>query len=161
MTNYKIVDKSAFTVIGFGTTVQFGEGDDKFAHVQRQKLALWQAVSTDGRLDQLKTLSTDSRLLAVNEAINQEMWYYAGVFSTAEAPEGSRAINFPQGKYLVVNGTASNPGDLYAKLEGLVFGQVLPNLDEYAYVGGPNAAVETSANAKEASGEMWVPIIEK
>ena len=161
MSNYELKTKAAFNVIGFGTTVQYGEGADKFSHIVAQKQALWQSVSQDGRLETLKQLATDGRLLAVNEAVNQEMWCYAGVISDAPAPANARSINFPAGDYLVVKGQAATPGELFGQLEGQVFGQILPNATNFAYVGGPNTGVQTGTTAAGFAGEMWVPVVKK
>lgn len=161
MTKYQLESKDAFAVIGFGTTVQYGEGADKFAHITAQKQTLWQDIAADGRLDTLKKVAADHRLLAVNEAVNQEMWYYAGVISDQAAPQDAKTINFPAGEYLVVTGQAATPGELFGQLEGQVFGQVLPNTQDFAYVGGPNAAVETSVNDAGVQGEMWVPVVRR
>ena len=159
MTDFQLENKDAFTVIGFGTTVQYGEGNDKFAHIARQKSKLWQDVAQNGQLKQLEKLASDDRMLAVNEAVNQEMWYYAGVISAAKAPATARAINFPASQYLVVAGHAATPGELFGQLEGKVFGQILPNAKDFAYVGGPNAGVRNSVDADGVTGEMWVPVV--
>lgn len=161
MQEYQLETKDAFTVIAFGTTVHYGEGNDKFAKIAREKAELWQKVTSNGQIEELSKLAVDSRLVAVNESINQEMWYYAGVISDAQVPEGARAINFPKGQYLVVAGTASNPGELFGQLEGKVFGQILPTATDFAYVGGPNAAVRNAVTDEGVSGEMWVPVVSK
>lgn len=161
MAEYKLENKEAFTVIGFGTTVQYGEGDDKFAHIARQKSQLWEDVAKKGQIGQLQQLATDPRMMAINEAVNQEMWYYAGVISDAEVPEGARAINFPAGQYLVVAGQAATPGEMFGQLEGKVFGQILPSAKDFAYVGGPNAAVRNTVSEDGVTGEMWVPVVSK
>ena len=111
--------------------MQYGEGADKFAQITRQKQQLWNDVTADGRLKQLTDLAPDSHLFAVNEAYQNEMWYYAGVESNAEAPENARAISFPDSQYLVVTGAAENPGQLFAMLEGEVKaqGRELSDLD--------------------------------
>ncbi|WP_252898945.1 effector binding domain-containing protein [Secundilactobacillus odoratitofui] len=112
----------------------------------------------DGRLKQLTDLAPESNLFAINEAYQDEMWYYAGVKSDAEAPAGARSIAFPDAQYLVVTGTAATPGELFGRLEGEAFGQVLPSNDEYAYVGGPNASVELGTDADGVHGELWIPV---
>lgn len=155
---FSIQHKTAFNLIGFGRTVQYGTGDDKFTQIVRQKAELWADAEADGRLKQLTDLAPDSKLFAINEAYQDEMWYYAGVQSDAEAPAGARSIAFPDAQYLVVVGTAATPGELFGRLEGEAFGQVLPNNDDYAYVGGPNAAVELSTDADGVHGELWIPV---
>lgn len=155
---YSIQHKSAFTILGFGRTVQYGEGVDKFAQITRQKQQLWNDVTADGRLKQLTDLAPDSNLFAVNEAYQNEMWYYAGVESSADAPANARAISFPDSEYLVVTGAAENPGQLFAMLEGEAFGKALGEIGDYAYVGGPNAAVTLGEADGMVTGEMWIPV---
>lgn len=155
---YSIEPKSAFTILGFGRTVQYGEGADKFAQITRQKQQLWTDVTADGRLKQLTDLAPASHLFAVNESYQNEMWYYAGVESDAKAPANARAIAFPDSQYLVVSGSAANAGQLFAQLEGEAFGQALGEIGDYAYVGGPNAAVLLEEVDGVVSGEMWIPV---
>ncbi|WP_125708256.1 GyrI-like domain-containing protein [Lacticaseibacillus porcinae] len=155
---YSIEHKTAFTILGFGRTVQYGEGADKFAQITRQKQALWEAVTADGRLKQLTDMAPDSHLFAVNEAYQNEMWYYAGVASDAEAPANARAISFPESQYLVVTGSAATAGQLFGMLEGEAFGKALGEIGDYAYVGGPNAAVVLSDVDGDVTGEMWIPV---
>ncbi|WP_252898944.1 hypothetical protein [Secundilactobacillus odoratitofui] len=38
---FSIQHKTAFNLIGFGRTVQYGAGDDKFTQIVRQKAELW------------------------------------------------------------------------------------------------------------------------
>lgn len=155
---HSLQHKDAFTILGFGRTVQYGEGADKFAQITRQKQALWDAVEKDGRLATLTGLAPESKLFAVNEAYQGEMWYYAGVASAADAPAGARSIAFPDAQYLVVAGSAPDAGQLFAALEGEAFGQALGALAGYAYVGGPNTAVVLGTDEAGVHGEMWIPV---
>lgn len=57
------------------------------------------------------------------------MMHYAGVMAEASAaPEGTRVIQFPKGKYLVVKGEGKTADELNNKLAGVAFGQLLPML---------------------------------
>jgi hypothetical protein len=46
-------------------------------------------------------------------------------------------------------------------LTGIAFGQVLPEADNFAYVGGPNATVEMGQRDGLVYGEMWIPVVKK
>ncbi|WP_100489332.1 GyrI-like domain-containing protein [Sporolactobacillus pectinivorans] len=158
MSAYEIQTKEAFTVLGYGTRLP---GD--YAQIPAAKAAWWQTVINDGRWDQLKNLADNDLEFAVNEAVNNEMWYYSGVQSNAELPDGkdSRAIQFPAGEYLVIAGSADNEGQLFGQLEGAAFGEVLSNVTDFAYVGGPNTSVKTSEIDGKVSGEIWIPVVRK
>ncbi|MCL1632791.1 GyrI-like domain-containing protein [Sporolactobacillus sp. CPB3-1] len=158
MSNYEIQTKDAFTVLAYGTKLP-----DDYAQIPAAKAAWWQTVMNDGRWDQLKRLADNDLEFAVNEAVNGEMWYYSGVQSNAELPEGknTRAIQFPAGEYLVIAGSADNPGQLFGQLEGIAFGEILANATDFAYVGGPNTSVQTSETAGQVNGEIWIPIVRK
>lgn len=156
MANYKIETKPAFTVLGLDKVLT---GD--FASMGQQKADFWQTVNTDHALDNLAGLNDYP--FAVNEAINGEFHYYAGrqVSADTTAADGQRLIEFPAGKYLVITGSAADQMSLYNSLEGPAFGEILPQLDDYAYVGGPNTSYVTGTDAGGVHGEMLVPLVEK
>jgi len=158
MTNTKIIKKSAFTVLGLGTTLS---GD--YQQLPAQKKAFWEQVTTDGRLATLKQQAQNTLEFAVNEAIDGAMHFYAGVQTAAEVSVGTdqREIHFPASEYLVVSGQAKSVPELFASLEGLAFGQALPSLTDKAYVGGPNATVITAKQADGVTGELWIPVVSK
>ncbi|WP_202621489.1 effector binding domain-containing protein [Anaerocolumna sedimenticola] len=70
-------------------------------------------------------------------------------------------IQFPKGEYLVVTGEGKTAEELNNKLAGLAFGQALPEATNYAYVGGPNTAVEMGLRNGLLVGEMWIPVVRK
>ncbi|MFX3619094.1 MAG: GyrI-like domain-containing protein [Sporolactobacillus sp.] len=158
MADYEIQTKKAFTVLAYGTKMP-----DDYAQIPAAKAAWWQKIMEDGRWEQLKRLADNDLEFAVNEAVNNEMWYYSGVQASVELPDGkdSRAIQFSAGEYLIVAGSADSAGQLFGQLEGTAFGKILANATDFAYVGGPNAAVQTSATASQVNGEIWIPIIRK
>lgn len=43
----------------------------------------------------------------------------------------------------------------------LAFGQALPNLDDFAYVGGPNAVVIKNNQSNQITGEIIIPVVAK
>lgn len=44
-------------------------------------------------------------------------------------------------------------------LTGIAFSQVLPEAENFAYVGGPNATVEMGQRDGFVYGEMWIPVV--
>lgn len=151
--------KDRFTVLGLGTELQSDYTD--FAGISKEKSDFWLAVKEDGRLDTLKAISTNDYIFAVNEAVNNKMMHYAGVMTEATVSEESRIIEFPKGEYLVVKGEGQTAEELSNKLSGIAFGQVLPEANNFAYVGGPNATVEMGQRNGYVFGEMWIPVVRK
>ncbi|MCZ8533727.1 Predicted transcriptional regulator YdeE, contains AraC-type DNA-binding domain [Paenisporosarcina quisquiliarum] len=159
MENYSLEEKDRFTVLGLGTELQSDYTD--FAGISKEKSDFWLAVKEDGRLDTLKAISTNDYIFAVNEAVNNKMMHYAGVMTEATVSEESRIIEFPKGEYLVVKGEGQTAEELSNKLSGIAFGQVLPEANNFAYVGGPNATVEMGQRNGYVFGEMWIPVVRK
>ncbi len=159
MADYTLEEKDSFTVLGFGTELKSDYTD--FVGLNKEKSDFWQAVSQDGRLDTLKKLATNDYVFAVNEAVNNKMMHYAGVMTEETVPEATRVIQFPKGDYLVVKGEGKTADELNNMLAGIAFGQVLPEVKNYAYVGGPNATVEMGQRNGLVFGEMWIPVVRK
>jgi predicted transcriptional regulator YdeE len=160
MADYTLEEKDSFTVIGLGTELKSHYTD--FAGLNKEKADFWQAASQDGRLDTLKSLAVNDYIFAVNEAVNNKMMHYAGVMAEASAaPEEARVIQFPKGEYLVVKGEGKTADELNNMLAGIAFGQVLPEAKDFAYVGGPNTAVEMGQGNGIVYGEMWIPVVRK
>lgn len=161
MADYVLEKKAGFTVFGLGTELKSDYTD--YAGINKEKSDFWQAVSEDGRLDALKASATNDYVFAVNEAVNNKMMHYAGVMTEATVPasEGSRVIQFPNGEYLVVKGEGKTADELNNKLAGIAFGQVLPEAQNFAYVGGPNASVMMGQRDGLVVGEMWIPVVRK
>ncbi len=89
------------------------------------------------------------------------MMHYAGVMTDETLPEATRVIEFPKGEYVVVKAEAITADELSQTLTGLAFGQVLPELKDVTYVGGPNATVEMGQQNGFVYGEMWIPVVRK
>ncbi|WP_059171653.1 GyrI-like domain-containing protein [Bacillus sp. FJAT-27445] len=159
MADYNIEEKDSFTVLGIGTELKSDYTD--YAGINKEKADFWRAVKEDGRLDTLKALATNDYVFTVNEAVNNKMMHYAGVMTEATLPEATRIIQFPKGEYLVVKGEANTAEELSNTLTGIAFGQVLPEVNDYAYVGGPNAAVEMGQLNGMVYGEFWIPVVRK
>ncbi|MCY8065645.1 GyrI-like domain-containing protein [Bacillus haynesii] len=159
MTNYILVEKDSFTVLGIGTELKSDYTD--YAGINKEKADFWQSIKQDGRLDTLKSIATNDFILAVNEAVNNKMMHYAGVMTESSVPGESRVIQFPKGEYLIVKGEGTTSDELSNKLTGIAFGQVLPEAENFAYVGGPNATVEMGLRNGLVYGEMWIPVVKK
>lgn len=159
MADYTLEQKDSFTVLGLGTELKSNYTD--YVGINKEKSDFWQAVSQDGRLESLKAIATNDYIFAVNEAVNNKMMHYAGVMTEAAVPEEARVIQFPKGDYLVVKGEEKTADELNNKLAGLAFGQVLPEVKNFAYVGGPNATVEMGQRNGLIFGEMWIPVVKR
>ncbi|HDR7794533.1 TPA: effector binding domain-containing protein [Bacillus luti] len=158
MKNYTLEEKESFIVLGIGTEIKSAYTD--FVGINKEKEDFWSAVKQDGTLDTLKALATNDYIFSVSEAVNNKMMYYAGVMTEAQIEE-CRVIQFPKGEYLVVKGEGKTAEELSNKLTGIAFGQVLPEVKDVAYVGGPNAAVEMGERDGLVFGEMWIPVVRK
>lgn len=159
MTNYTLEEKDSFIVLGIGTELKSDYTD--YAGINKEKADFWEAVKQDGSLDTLKAVAENDYIFAVNEAVNNKMMYYAGVMTEESLPEATRVIQFPKGEYLVVKGEGKTAEELSNTLTGIAFGQVLPEAQNFAYVGGPNATVEMGERNGLVFGEVWIPVVRK
>ncbi|PZD96551.1 transcriptional regulator [Paenibacillus sambharensis] len=159
MASYTLEEKESFTVTGIGTELKSDYTD--YAGINKEKENFWRAVEQDGMLDALKAVAANDYIFAVSEAVNHKMMYYAGVMTEASVQGEHRVIQFPKGPYLVVKGEGKTAEELSNKLTGIAFGQVLPAAENFAYVGGPNAAVEMGQRDGIVFGEMWIPVVKK
>lgn len=157
MKNFSIEEKDSFIVLGIGVELKSDYRD--FLGLKAEKTAFWNAIETDGRLSALKDMAANGYLFAVNESVNNKMMHYAGVLSEGGSLENARLIQFPKGKYLVVQGEADSFEALEKQLTQIAFGQVLPSATEFAYVGGPNAMVQKEQQDDLFKGEMWIPVV--
>lgn len=157
MTNYSLEEKDSFTVLGFGIELKSDYTDQ--ASINKEKANFWQAVNQDGRLDKLKSIATNDYIFIINEAVNNKMMHYAGVMTEESLPEATRLIEFPKGEYIVVKGEANTDEELSNKLTGKAFGEVLMEVTDVSYVGGPNTAVVMGQQNGLVYGEMWIPVV--
>ena len=157
MANYTLEEKDSFTVLGFGTEITSDYMDQ--AGINKEKADFWQAVNEDGTLDKLKAVAKNDYIFIVNEAVNNKMMHYAGVMTDQTLPDATRLIEFPKGEYIVVKGEADTDEALSNKLTSLAFGEVLMEVTDVSYVGGPNAAVLMGERDGSVYGEMWIPVV--
>lgn len=129
--------------------------------INKEKEDFWQAVHQDGRLEKLKTVGNNDYIFVVNEAVNNKMMHYVGVMTDETLPEATRLIQFPEGEYIVVKGEANTDEELSNKLTGMAFGEVLMEVTDVSYVGGPNTAVLMGQEDDLTYGEMWIPVVRK
>jgi len=159
MADYLLEEKDSFTVLGIGTDLKSDYTD--YVGINKEKADFWQAVNQDGRLDKLKKIAANDDVFVVNEAVNNKMMHYVGVMTKESLPEATRLIEFPKGEYIVVKGEANTEEELSNKLTGIAFGQVLVEIADVSYVGGPNAAVVMGQRDGLVFGEMWIPVVRK
>jgi len=157
--NYSLEEKNSFTVLGIGTELKSHYTD--YVGINKEKVDFWQAINQDGTLNKLKAIATNDYIFVVNEAVNNKMMHYAGVMSEESSPEASRLIQFPKGEYIVVKGEAHTDEELSNKLTSIAFGEVLREVTDVSYVGGPNAAVVMGQRDGLVYGEMWIPVVRK
>lgn len=151
MAKYRIEEKPDFTVTGIGVELKSSNTD--FVGLAAEKQAFEQKVIGNGTIDALKQAAENHYFFTVNEPYNGKMMYYVGV-QTVRCPN-TTIIPFPKGTYLVVIALAESPEELRNDLTNTAFGHVLREVEDYAYVGGPNAVVEmgvTNGKYMEKSG---------
>ncbi|MGN7170438.1 GyrI-like domain-containing protein [Paenibacillus cellulositrophicus] len=159
MAAFTIEEKDSFIVVGIGTELKSEYTD--YAGMNKEKENFSRTVEQDGRLDALKTVAANDYIFAVNELVNGKRMYYIGVMTEASLSEEHRVIQFPKGPYLVIKGEGKTADDLSRTLTGIAFGQILPEAENFAYVGGPNATVEMGHRDNLVYGEMWIPVVKK
>lgn len=159
MAAYTLEEKDSFIVLGIGTELKSDYRD--YAGMNREKESFWREVEQDGRLAAIKAIAANDYIFAVNEAVNHKRMYYAGVMTETSVTEEHRLIQFPKGPYLVIKGEGKTADELSSMLTGIVFSQVLPEAENFAYVGGPNATVEMGQRDGFVYGEMWIPVVKK
>lgn len=159
MSVYKLEEKAAFIVLGYGIDLKSDYTD--YMGVAKEKADFWSDVKEDGTLDKLQTVADNGYVFAVNEAYQNKMMYYAGVLTDKTLPDATRIIEFPESMYVIVSGEADSREELENTLTGITFGQALMKVQDYHYVGGPNAAVNMGQKEGKYFGEMWIPVVAK
>lgn len=157
MSNYYLEDKDAFRVTGIGTELTAHYTD--FTEIQKQKTNFWDKVNQGGTINDLLSISTNKFLFVVNEAYDNKMMHYVGVETEKDLTNATRIIEFPAGKYVVVEGYAEESEALNDYLTNTTFGEILGQITDYAYVGGPNAVVQMGLRDGKYFGQMWIPVV--
>lgn len=159
MTDYKLQSKASFNVAGTGVELKSHYTD--FMGINQEKTDFYKKIQTNGTFDKLKSVAKTPELFLVNEAYDDKMMYYFGVQTDETLPEVTRNIEFPASEYLIISGTSSDIESLAMQLTGSAFGDVLMNLSDYAYVGGPNTVVVNEQKENQVTGEIWIPVVKQ
>jgi predicted transcriptional regulator YdeE len=125
-----------------------------------EKADLWRELQADGRWAALKAKARGPLEFGINEAVDGQFMYYAGVFTDEVVEDATRVINFPAGEYLVIRATGKGD-EIWGNLDMAAFGEILPQAEDFAYVGGPNANVMFSEEDGIITGQKWIPIVRK
>lgn len=159
MSNYTLEKKAAFSVIGVGVELKSPYTD--LAGIAKEKQTFDEESQANGLIDKLRRIASNDYFFTINEAYDNKIMYYLGVKSDESIPEVTRVIQFPEGMYVIVSGEADSPEELRRTLTGMAFGQILGLINDYHYIGGPNAVVEMGQNNGQFTGEMWIPVIKR
>jgi len=157
MAHHYFEDKEAFTLIGISTELVADYTD--FEEINKQKAAFWQKVNEDGTVQKLIDESIDGHLFVINEAVDNKMMHSVGVQADHEIDGTVKVTDFPEGKYLIIEDKADDRQTLNDLLTYAAFGQVLNEITDYAYVGGPNAVVHMEIKEDQHLGQMWLPVV--
>lgn len=158
MTDYKIEHKKPFTLTAYGFSIQSNFRDA--AALQKEKAEFWGKLKADGRFDKLKAAAKDDREWSVNEVYQGKPWNYFAVEARKSVDDATRIIEFPESEYVVIAGSGEKEA-LFDQLTYLAFGEVLPRIPDYAYIGGPNATYRVDNGNGTCYGEFWVPVVKK
>jgi predicted transcriptional regulator YdeE len=158
MANYSIEMKKSFTLTAYGYTIQSNFQD--MQAMQKEKAAFWDSLKADRRYDKLKSAAKNDREWSVNEVYQDKPWNYFAVEAGSSVPDATRVIEFPEGEYIVVAGTGDKE-TLFDQLTYQAFGEVLPAVTDYAYIGGPNATYRQDRGDGTYYGEFWAPVVRK
>lgn len=157
MTEYFISHYDAFSVTAYGKALS---KDKNPFELVGEKAQLFTDLHADGRWDKLKSVAKNDWEFSVNEAVDGEFMFYAGVFTDEEVEDATRVINFPAGEYLVIKATGTD-SEVWPALDKAAFAEILPQATDFAYVGGPNANVQMAVNDGVITAQKWIPIVRK
>lgn len=157
MTEYTLEKMDAFNVTAYGKALSMDKNPFELAG---EKASLWAEIEADGRWDALKATATAPLEFGVNEAVDGQFMYYAGVLTNVEVTDATRVINFPAGEYLVIKATGTD-NEVWPALDKAAFAEILPQATDFAYVGGPNANVQMAVNDGVITAQKWIPIVRK
>lgn len=158
MTQYTIEHKKSFTLTAYGFSIRSNFHD--ITALQKEKAEFWGKLKADGRFDKLKAAAKNDREWSVNEVYQGKPWNYFAVEAGKSVDDATRIIEFPESEYIVVAGTGEKEA-LFDHLTYIAFGEVLPQITDYAYIGGPNATYRIDNGNGAYYGEFWVPVVKK
>ena len=158
MAEYTIEHKKFFTLTAYGFSIRSNFQD--MTALQKEKAEFWGRLKADGRFDKLKVAAKDDREWSVNEVYQGKPWNYFAVEAGKSVGDATRIIEFPESEYIVVAGTGEKEA-LFDQLTYHAFGDVLPRITDYAYIGGPNATYRLDKGDGSFYGEFWVPVVKR
>lgn len=158
MANYTVEHKKSFTLTAYGFSIQSNFQDAPA--FQKEKAEFWGGLKADGRFDKLKAAAKDDREWSVNEVYQGRPWNYFAVEASKSVADATRNIEFPESEYIVLAGTGDKE-TLFDQLTYRAFGEVLSQITDYAYIGGPNATYRKENGDGTFYGEFWVPVVKK
>lgn len=157
--DYRIVDKDAFRVIGYGTEVPLvHEGQnaaivDFVSGIGSQDLARMKALSDQEPHGIVAAVERDDPSWAEGTPVD----YLHGVVSSSSAPEDMTERAVPAGTWVVFTGRGKAP-EAVQYLWRDVFTQWFPS-NPYRSVPGPEVLrTELSEDKKEMAYELWLPV---
>ncbi|QJC50447.1 AraC family transcriptional regulator [Paenibacillus albicereus] len=158
MAAYALEFKKSFTLTAYGFSIQSKVQDRQAMH--KEKAEFWDKLKTDGRFSKLKEAAKNDREWSVNEVYRGTAWNYFAVEAGRSVPDATRIIEFPESEYIVVAGSGDKE-TLFDELTYRAFGEVLAQVTDYAYVGGPNATYREDSGDGTFYGEFWVPVVKR
>src|SRR5690606_22360407 len=136
MQAHTIERKPSFTLTAYGFSIRSDFQD--LSALRQEKAAFWGQLKADGRFHKLKDAAKDDREWSVNEVYQGKPWNYFAVEAGKSVDDATRIIEFPESEYIVVAGHGDKEA-LFDQLTYRAFGEVLAQVTDYAYIGGPNA----------------------
>lgn len=158
MSDYTLEHKSSFSLVGYGFVIQSDFQNPQA--VIAEKAEFWQVLKEDGRFEKLKQAAKNIREWSVNEVYQGKPWNYFAVEAKKSVTDVTRIIEFPESEYIVVSGYGAGES-LFDQLTYKAFGEILPTITDYAYIGGPNATYREAQADGNFYGEFWVPVVAK
>ena len=149
---YQIVQKEAFRIVGFHTTVPKDQ-EESFQAVPR----FWGEVGH--RLGELIPLMDPASpgVLGVSTCHLDDSFYYIAVASGAPVPEGMEEWTVPAATWAVFSGTGQQPTAIQ-ELQKRVVTEWLPD-SGYEWAQAPDVEVYLNQpGAEEQRFQVWLPI---
>ncbi|MEY8538619.1 effector binding domain-containing protein [Lactococcus muris] len=157
--DYQLETKEAFSLAAIGFSLQSDLSD--MDAVIAEKTAFYKKLTQDGTLDALKQSATDDLEWSVNEVYQNKAWNYRAISTSKSLEIATRMVEFPAGDYITVSGISEDADGLFDQLTYKAFGEILPYVTDYAYVGGPNATWRKDNGDGTYSGQFIVPVVKQ
>ncbi|WP_379160931.1 effector binding domain-containing protein [Paenibacillus sp. sgz5001063] len=158
--DYKIVERSAFTVIGKSMEVTTRDGEN-FRRIPE----FWNQCNADGTSDKLIQLGTEPNWLGICMSMNMEeelLSYWVAVEgSPGTNPEGYETAVVPAASWAVFTSTGPMPHAIQQVWQR-IFQEWFPGTG-YEHTGGPEFELYPPGdpNAEDYVCEVWIPVMKK